>query len=140
MTKLHSALFIILTLLIGVAYLAFSRSPLYNQPSSKNQQTYKNIKPAELKSYLDESKDIFLLDVHIPEQIHINGTDDFIPFNKLEKYQSKLPKDKSTEIVVYCRSGNMSEIASDTLIDLGYKNVKNLSGGTNAWKSNGYSL
>jgi len=41
-----------------------------------------------------KNKDFFLLDVHIPEQKHIKGTDEFIPYNEIEKYKEKLPKDK----------------------------------------------
>ena len=101
---------------------------------------YSNIDVQELKSYIDSDRDIYLLDVHIPEQEHITGTDDFIPFNNIDRDTDKLPEDLDTEIVVYCRSGNMSETASQTLIDMGYTNVKNLTGGINAWKAKGYSL
>jgi rhodanese-related sulfurtransferase len=101
---------------------------------------YVNIDARELKSYIDRDKDIYLLDVHIPEQEHISTTDAFIPFDSLDKNISELPKDKDTEIVVYCRSGNMSETASQTLIDMGYTNVKNLTGGIKAWKVAGYEL
>ncbi len=37
-----------------------------------------------------------------------------------------LVKDKNTKIIVYCRSGNRSATAADTLINLGYKNVYDL--------------
>ena len=37
-----------------------------------------------------------------------------------------LVKDKNTKIIVYCRSGNRSAPAADTLINLGYKNVYDL--------------
>jgi rhodanese-related sulfurtransferase len=101
---------------------------------------YVNIDVRELKSYIDDNKDIYLLDVHIPEQEHISSTDAFIPFDELEAYKAELPEDKDTEIVIYCRSGNMSEMASQELIDMGYTNVKNLTGGIQAWKSEGYEL
>lgn len=140
MNKLYSALLIIFISLIGIAYFTFSDRPNKNEVSQQDQLSYKNIDSKELKSYLDTGKDIYLLDVHIPEQEHIEGTDDFIPFNVIEKYQAQLPEDKNTEIVVYCRSGNMSETASQTLIDMGYTNVKNLTGGINAWKAEGYEL
>jgi rhodanese-related sulfurtransferase len=109
---------------------------VYEQQNSVAE--YENISPETLKSYLDEEKDIFLVDVHIPEQKHIKNTDEFIPYNVIENYQSKLPEDKDTEIVVYCRSGNMSETASEKLVEMGYTNVKNLTGGTNLWISKGF--
>jgi rhodanese-related sulfurtransferase len=56
-------------------------------------QEFKNISSEELLEML-KNKDFFLLDVHIPEQKHIKGTDEFIPYNEIEKYKEKLPKDK----------------------------------------------
>jgi rhodanese-related sulfurtransferase len=41
---------------------------------------------------------------------------------------------------VYCRSGNESAIAAQTLIDLGYANIDNLVGGMNAWTASGRQL
>ena len=36
------------------------------------------------------------------------------------------------EIVLYCAGGNRSLVAADTLIKMGYKNVKSLNGGTSS--------
>ena len=101
--------------------------------------SYKNITPEELASML-EFKNFKLIDTHIPEQSHIPKTDAFIPFNEITDLVSELPENKNEAIVLYCRSGNMSETAAEELIELGYKNVYNLSGGVNAWKSNGYNV
>jgi hypothetical protein len=43
----------------------------------------KVITATELHSILQQ-QNVFLLDVHIPEQHHIKGTDAFIPFNDIE--------------------------------------------------------
>ena len=51
----------------------------------------------------------------------INLTVDTIGIN-IEKMVS----DKNTKIIVYCRSGNRSATAANTLINLGYKNVYDL--------------
>jgi rhodanese-related sulfurtransferase len=51
-----------------------------------------------------DKKDFFLVDTHIPEQEHIEQTDAFIPYNEIENYLEKLPKDKDSKIVLYCRS------------------------------------
>lgn len=93
---------------------------------------YSDISAEELSSML-EDKDFFLLDVHIPEQEHIDGTDAFIPYNDISSYISDLPEDKDEQIVVYCRSGSMSRSASQELIDLGYSNILNLEGGIQAY-------
>lgn len=93
---------------------------------------YGEIHADELVARL-ENKNFFLLDVHIPEQNHIDNTDAFIPFTELENRLSELPTDKNTEIVVYCRSGSMSQVAAQDLIEFGYTNVKNLEGGKRAF-------
>jgi len=94
--------------------------------------SYINFNPQEFKGLIEE-ENTFVLDVHIPEQEHIEGTDELIPFDEIRENIDKLPKDKNTKIAVYCRSGSMSEEASQTLIDLGYKNVYNLVGGRNSY-------
>jgi len=80
-----------------------------------------------------KNKDFILLDVHIPEQEHIASTDLFIPYDSIGKNVSKLPEDKNSKIVVYCRSGSMSRAAADSLVELGYDNVYDLVGGKQAY-------
>lgn len=86
------------------------------------------------------SKDFTLLNVKTPYIGEIAGTDLYIPYDQLPARASELPASKSARIVVYCRSGNESRIASQTLVDLGYTNIYNLAGGMEAWTSSGRSL
>ncbi|MFC1868188.1 rhodanese-like domain-containing protein [Thermodesulfobacteriota bacterium] len=95
---------------------------------------YRVIEPSELKA-MQTKKDFFLLDVHIPEQVHIPGTDAFIDYRKIKENADKLPEDKNTKIVVYCRSGSMSHSAAYDLMKLGYTNVYDLSGGIRAFNA-----
>lgn len=99
----------------------------------------KTITVAELNQLL-QNQDIFLVDVHTPEQRHIKGTDVFIPYNKVEQYQDKLPKDKNTPIYLYCESGPMGNAAAKSLHELGYDNLTNLEGGAKAWKQAGFGF
>jgi rhodanese-related sulfurtransferase len=84
-----------------------------------------------------QNEDIFLVDVHTPEQRHIKGTDLFIPYNEVEKYKDKLPKDKNTAIYLYCEGGPMGNAAARSLYELGYHNLFNLEGGANDWRKTG---
>jgi rhodanese-related sulfurtransferase len=84
-----------------------------------------------------QNEDIFLVDVHTPEQQHIKGTDLFIPYNEIEQYKDKFPKDKNTAIYLYCEGGPMGNAAARSLYDLGYRNLSNLEGGTKAWRQAG---
>lgn len=99
----------------------------------------KVITPAELNRIM-KNKDIFLVDVHTPEQRHIKGTDLFIPYNEIEKYKDKLPKDKNTAIYLYCEGGPMGNAAAKSLHELGYSNLINLEGGEKAWRKAGFDL
>jgi len=89
---------------------------------------FKSLAPAELKAML-ANKNFFLLDVHIPEQTHIPGTDAFIDFRKIRENIDRLPAAKDTKIVVYCLGGHMGRIAGFELIKLGYTDVFELKGG-----------
>ena len=102
--------------------------------SAADVAVYRTISAGELKALLAK-EDIFLLDVHIPEQNHIPGTDAFIDYRKIRENVGLLPSDKTAKIVVYCRSGNMSRKAALDLIDLGYSQVFDLIGGTKAFGS-----
>ena len=42
-----------------------------------------------------------------------------------DKIESEVP-DKDTKIIVYCRSGNRSNMAAEELLSLGYKNIYDL--------------
>ncbi|MFA4820026.1 MAG: rhodanese-like domain-containing protein [Candidatus Aenigmatarchaeota archaeon] len=105
----------------------------------KNEFGYYDISSAELNDMLSK-KDFLLVDVHMPEQKHINGTDIFIPYDELSSNLNKLPTDKNAKIVLYCRSGAMSGVASKNLVSKGYTNIYNLKNGLNEWKSLGYPL
>ncbi len=87
-----------------------------------------------------QKEDIFLVDVHTPEQRHIKGTDLFIPYNEIDKYKDKLPKDKNTPIYLYCEGGPMGNAAARSLHELGYRNLFNLEGGAKAWRKNGFDF
>jgi rhodanese-related sulfurtransferase len=119
-------------ILIPLVVLSFVIGLILNNKPSKP-ISYQDITVQEFDQILD-SNDPFLVDVHTPEQTHIKDTDLFIPDTKVATSLDQFPQDKNTEILVYCRSGNMSQTASQVLVDAGYTNVKNLTGGLNAWR------
>ncbi len=92
--------------------------------------------PADFRTALTEPG-VFVVDVHIPEQQHIAGTDAVIPFNEIDSNLDRLPADKTTPIAVYCLTGGMSARAAAQLVRLGYERVIDLAGGTVAWSAAG---
>lgn len=107
-----------------------TNQPLTDKATSEQVQS---VSPEEFDR-LAENPQAFVVDVHIPEQTHIPGTDAFIPYNEIDKNINNLPADKNTPILVYCRSGSMSREASEELISLGYRQVYDLAGGINAYR------
>ena len=100
--------------------------------------SYQNVTPEELHSML-KNKDFVLVNVHIPFAGNIAGTDQSIAYDEIEQNLSQLP-DKNAKIVLYCRSGHMSQIAAEKLVGLGYTNVWNLQGGMVEWENAGFDL
>ena len=97
------------------------------------------IGPAQLQQELAH-KDFTLLNVKTPYIGEIEGTDLWIPYDELTARTADLPSDKSAKIVVYCRTGNESSIAVQTLTSLGYTNLEELTGGMAAWTAAGGTL
>ena len=100
---------------------------------------YTSVSPEQLARML-ESKDVVLVNVHVPYAGEIEGTDAFLPYDEVATRSTELSAAKEARIVVYCRSGSMSSAAAQTLVGLGYTNVWDLTGGMRAWEQAGHPL
>ncbi len=90
----------------------------------------------ELKARIDAGETLHLLDVREPfehEDFNIGGV--LLPLGKIQTLQTDDIEDwKDQEVICYCRSGNRSGQACLILVGAGFTNLKNLSGGMNAWQ------
>ena len=88
-------------------------------------------------------KGFTLIDVRSPEEHaggFIPGTDLNIDFREIKTRHREIGVPVAEHIVVYCQSGHRSNIAAETLADLGYTHVYNVRGSMNAWVEAGYPV
>ncbi|MCA1844127.1 MAG: rhodanese-like domain-containing protein [Actinobacteria bacterium] len=101
-------------------------------------QAFARLDPTAFADHMKD-KDAVLIDVHVPYEGELENTDAFIPFDKIVG-DSRLPKDKDAEILLYCRTGRMSEEAGNALHNAGYTNLSHLEGGMRGWEAAGHKL
>ena len=80
------------------------------------------------------------VNVHSPYEGEIAQTVAFTPFDEIAENLDRLPTDRSAAIVLYCRSGRMSEIAATDLAARGFTRVSHLSGGMIDWQRSGHPV
>lgn len=102
--------------------------------STAAKTAYISISAEEAKKLMDSQKDYILLDVRTQAEYdegHIPGAV-LLPHDQIADKAAELLKNKDQLILVYCRSGNRSKVASQALSDLGYTQVREM-GGIKDW-------
>ena len=112
------------------------------------EQTCSNTKPTntmdnqdeisveQLKSKLDEPFNGLLLDVREPWEYNVAHIDAarHVPMGDIPEFVSELKTmGEDQELLVICKSGGRSGRVMDYLVDQGFTNVYNVSGGMDAW-------
>lgn len=95
--------------------------------------------PAELHAAL-QSKDFLLINVHVPDQGEIPGTDTHIPYTDVDAIAAYIGPDLGTKTVIYCLTDHMALIAGPALVQRGYWNLYYIEGGMSAWQAAGYTV
>lgn len=96
------------------------------------------LSPAEFAARMAEPE-VFVINVHEPYEGELEGTDAFVPSSQIARSR-ELPAARDTEILLYCRTGRMSESAARALMAAGYRRVAHLAGGLRAWRAAGYEV
>lgn len=101
-----------------------------------------DLAPAKADSLIKASKkdSLFrLIDIRTPEEVATGriGNATMIDFYApdFQANLGKLPRD--AKILLYCRSGNRTGQTLRLMESMGFKNVRHISGGINAWKAQG---
>jgi molybdopterin/thiamine biosynthesis adenylyltransferase/rhodanese-related sulfurtransferase len=91
------------------------------------------IEPSQVSEELRSGKQIHLIDVREPHELKISNIEgaDLIPLGSLAAEMHRL--DSAEEIVLFCKSGSRSARALEILAGAGFRKIKNLRGGINAW-------
>ena len=114
-----------------IDYDAFCGVPGHNQEVDLGKGM--EISAVELAAQLKAGRPVRLLDVREPHELeisHIPGAK-LIPLGSLAARLSEL--DSADETVVFCKAGTRSARALELLLSAGFRKVKNLKGGINAW-------
>lgn len=101
---------------------------------------WKRVNVEEFDQAINQQKEGFLLDVRTTAEWEQDGyisNATLIPHTELQDRENELPENKDDLILLYCRSGNRSQDAARTLIDMGFTNLIELESGINGWKNAG---
>ena len=117
---------LIIMLLISLSLFGMTACDDANGKSS----TYEQITAEQAKTIMDTEKDYVIIDARTEEEFaegHIKNAILIPEYEIANRAEKELP-DKEQLILVYCRSGRRSKIASEELVKLGYTNVKEFGG------------
>ena len=88
-----------------------------------------------------QNPDTFVVDVRLPEEYstgHVDGAVN-VPLLELPESVPELPEDRDALVLTVCQRGNISLTGALFLKSLGYKNVRSVTGGTDAWRERGFA-
>jgi len=91
------------------------------------------VSASDLNARLARGEHVRLIDVREPHEweiAHLPGAE-LMPLSSLPEHFSGL--DTAEEMVLFCKSGSRSARALDLLRQAGFRKVRNLKGGINAW-------
>ena len=99
------------------------------------------VDPSEVAELMHEG--VAIIDVREAEEYaagHLPGAK-HVPRSYLETRIEGVVPDRSSQVILYCASGNRSAYGARTLEeDLGYEHVRSMTGGITLWKDRGYEV
>ncbi len=122
-----------LTVLLAVLLVGCT-APAAETAEADLPAAFENVSPEGFESLMKEEH--LLLDVRTQEEYDVGHIADavLIPVDELPDRISEIEAYQDMPVLVYCRSGNRSAVASGILVDAGFNQVYNLLGGFNAWQ------
>lgn len=103
-------------------------------------EKYTNVTVSEARAMIDSKQSLVVLDFRTQSE-HDSGHMKNSVLFLLPELETRLYElNPNSEILVYCRSGNSSRIASQVLVNNGFLHVFNMLGGILAWIDEGYPV
>lgn len=99
----------------------------------------REVSTAEVEEILKTRDSVVLIDVREQDEFragHLPGAQG-IGRGVLEYHIADVVPDTAQEIILYCRGGNRSALAADSLREMGYENVLSMRGGYRQWNAEG---
>ena len=111
-------------------------SPLFGAPGTTAAAGAVDVHEASRR----QSAGALLVDVRQPDEWSAGHAPNakLIPLGSLASRLAEVPRDR--EVLLICRSGNRSGSAQRQLLQLGYEQVFNVSGGMHAWAGAGLPI
>ncbi len=115
-----------------IDYEAFCGVPAHDHDEGSAGDEW-DITASQLSSRLKDNPDLRLIDVREPHEREISNLEgsELIPLGEFAARLNEL--DSAEELVIFCKAGTRSTRALEILASAGFKKVKNLKGGINAW-------
>ena len=115
---------------IWMVLAVFVLSACGQDKESAQEAVYLNITAKQAKEIMDSQENYIILDTRTQEEYeegHIPGAI-LIPYDEITQKAETILTDKNQLILVYCRSGRRSKLASQDLVKLGYTNIREFGG------------
>lgn len=116
--------------LIWIVLALFVFTACGQKKGNKQEAVYVNITAQQAKEIMDTQKGYVILDTRTREEYdesHIPGAI-LIPYDEILQKAESVLTDKNQLLLVYCRSGRRSKLASEDLVKLGYTNIQEFGG------------
>ncbi|MBQ8794791.1 MAG: rhodanese-like domain-containing protein [Clostridia bacterium] len=117
-------------IMLMISLSLFGLGACNGEGSSTDNLGYEQINAQKAKEIMDSTTEYILIDARTSEEFaegHIEGALLIPEYEISGRALQELP-DKDALILVYCRSGRRSKIASQELVKLGYTNIKEFGG------------
>ncbi len=115
--------------------------PAAVEQAPTNHPAFQSILPTQAMRLIGEKSDLLIVDVRTAGEISRNGA---LP-NSVKGdigiiVKNGVTSDKSRPVLVVCAVGGRSYAVGKLLVQKGYREIYNLSGGLNRWKREGFPV